>query len=109
MNLLLSFKRQVALCATLTILLASIQVAAQYKDDPNRDQIPHYLRESARGNTDLPLSTVMTINNYDNFNLGVDFGEGNIAESNQIPGWYSTASATFFMRTCTDLPLPASR
>ena len=94
MNLLLSFKRQVALCATLTILLASIQVAAQYKDDPNRDQIPHYLRESAHGNTDLPMSTVMTINNYDNFNLGVDFGEGNIAESNQIPGWYFNAYNT---------------
>jgi len=75
--------------------IAAIQpVQAQHVDDPNRDQVPWYLRETASRVTDLPLSTVMTINNFDNFNLGVDFGESNMAENPQVPAWYFTAYNT---------------
>jgi len=75
-------------------LLSSFQVLAQYQDNPNLDQVPRYLREAAPKSPDLPLSTIITINNYDNFNLGVDFGEGNIAESMQNPPWFFTAYNT---------------
>ena len=74
--------------------LAASPVVAQYQDNPNRDQVPQYLRETARHNTDLPLSSVIVVNNFDNFNLGVDFGESNMAENPQIPSWYFTAYNT---------------
>ncbi|MCX6304978.1 MAG: T9SS type A sorting domain-containing protein [Bacteroidetes bacterium] len=75
-------------------LLFSFQVRAQVGDDPNRDQVPGYLRELAGQHTDLPLSTTITINNYDNFNLGVDFGESNMAENPLVPAWFFTAYNT---------------
>ncbi|MDP1621242.1 MAG: T9SS type A sorting domain-containing protein [Bacteroidales bacterium] len=75
-------------------LFSSVPVLAQYVDDPNRDQIPQYLRDFAPTNTDAPLSTVMTVNNFDNFNLGVDFGESNIAANPMIPAWFFTAYNT---------------
>jgi hypothetical protein len=75
-------------------LLLSFQVPAQKPDDPNLDQVPQYLRETAPNNTDLPASTFITINNYDNFNLGVDFGESNIAENPLNPPWFFTAYNT---------------
>jgi hypothetical protein len=40
------------------------------------------------------LSSVVTVNNYDNFNLGVDFGESNIAENPLQPPWFFTAYNT---------------
>jgi hypothetical protein len=75
-------------------LLSSFPVIAQHEDDPNLDQVPRYLREIAPGNTDVPLSTVITINNFDNFNLGVDFGESNITENPLNPPWFFTAYNT---------------
>ncbi|MFZ4523522.1 MAG: T9SS type A sorting domain-containing protein [Bacteroidales bacterium] len=75
-------------------LLSSFQVFSQEKIDPNLDQVPRYLREVEPKNTDLPLSTVITVNNFDNFNLGVDFGESNIAENPLNPPWFFTAYNT---------------
>ena len=63
----------------LFLLLAVNQVLAQYQgDNPNLDQIPQYLRERASAVTDAPLSSVITIGNWDNFSLGVDFAENKI-------------------------------
>ncbi len=79
----------------LFILMTVNQVFAQYQgDNPNLDQIPQYLRERASVNTDAPLSSVVTIDNWDNFSLGVDFGENNMAENPNQPAWYFTAYNT---------------
>ncbi len=76
------------------LLLLSTPVCAQYVDDPNLDQIPEYLRNNLPSSNDLPLSSVITIDNYDNFNLGVDFAENNMAENPAVPVWYFTAYNT---------------
>ncbi|MFC2102130.1 T9SS type A sorting domain-containing protein [Bacteroidota bacterium] len=75
-------------------LLCSFQAIAQYEDDPNRDQLPRELWDRAPQQTDAPLSTTITINNWDNFNLGVDFGESNIASNPLVPAWVATAYNT---------------
>ncbi len=75
-------------------LLSSPSLHAQYIDNPNLDQIPVYLREAASNTPRLPLSTVITVNNFDNFNLGTDFGESNMAENPLNPAWYFTAYNT---------------
>ena len=82
--------------AGLLFLLMSVnQVFAQYKgDNPNLDQVPQYLRERASVVNDAPLSTVVTIGNWDNYNLGVDFAESNMAENPNQPKWYFTAYNT---------------
>lgn len=79
----------------LLFLMTAGQVFAQSEvDDPNLDQIPQYLRERASANTDAPLSSIITIDNWDNFSLGVDFAENNIAEHPSNPTWYFTAYNT---------------
>ena len=80
--------------AMMASVLASLTMTGQTKDNPLRDQVPQYLRETIRVNHDAPLSTVITVNNYDNFNLGVDFGESNMAESPLAPPSYFTAYNT---------------
>ncbi len=61
-------------------------------DNPNLDQIPLSLLKRSQENPDvIPLSSVITIDNFDNFDLGIDFAEGNIAENPANPTWYFTA------------------
>jgi hypothetical protein len=60
-------------------------------DDPNLDQVPRYLRENFPAYDHAPLSTVITVDNWDNFNLGVDLAENNIAASLQNPAWHFLA------------------
>jgi len=94
MNKSTSLKHFISIFIGIMALLSFFQVAAQNSDDPNRDQVPRYMLEFAPKTTDLPLSSVLTVNNYDNFNLGVDFGESNIAANPLIPNWYFTAYNT---------------
>ena len=78
------------------LLLAScIHVSAQ-DDNPNLDQLPRSLwdRIIPSNNQLLPASSVITIGNWDNYNLGVDFGESNMAASLSNPAWYFTAYNT---------------
>ena len=63
-------------------------------DNPNLDQIPRYLRLNPPKSPSVPLSTVITVNNWDNFNLGTDFGESNVAAHMQNPSKYFTAYNT---------------
>ena len=67
---------------------------AQSEDDPNLDQIPRSLLNAAQNQTDAPLSSVITVGNWDNFNLGVDFAENNMSAHPSIPTWYFTAYNT---------------
>ena len=75
-----------------TLLYASGTYSqAEWADDPNLDQVPRYLRENPPVTDQAPISSAITINNFDNFNLGVDFAENNIAVSLQNPAWFFTA------------------
>lgn len=76
------------------LLILTKPLGAQSIDNPNLDQVPPYLRNINPSSNDLPLSSVITINNYDNFNLGVDFAENNMAENPAVPLWYFTAYNT---------------
>lgn len=63
-------------------------------DNPNLDQIPYYLRDRVKPQKDAVLSSVITINNWDNYSLGIDFAENNMAEHPSQPTWYFTAYNT---------------
>jgi hypothetical protein len=89
------FRLPLAFLLAILCLVSALPLSAQYVDDPNLDQIPPYLRNrQSKSPGGLPLSTVITVNNYDNFNLAVDFAENNIAENPNIPTWYFTAYNT---------------
>ncbi len=77
------------------VYIIGYQTYAQYKmDDPNLDQIPQYLRESFSTTSDASLSSVTTIGDWDNFSLGVDFAENNMAMNPKQPKWFFTAYNT---------------
>lgn len=84
-----------AVLFTFTISLQ--QTFGQYvqtKDNPNLDQIPTSLLNEIPYPGDAPLSSVIIIDNFDNFNLGVDFAESNVAAHLSEPTWYFTAYNT---------------
>ena len=92
----LNYILYICVIATWVFLMIPFGVIAQdltgVEDNPNVDQIPLSLLQQWQGEPDVaPLSSVMTIDNFDNFNLGVDFAEGNIAENPADPTWYFTA------------------
>ena len=79
------------------LLMATNQVFTQnFGDNPNLDQVPQYLRERISNNPDAPNATsaVVTIGNWDNFSLGVDFAENNMATNPKQPTWFFTAYNT---------------
>ena len=94
MNIFTFFRQTLSFFLVTLTLWASLPLFAQYEDNPNRDQIPWYLRNSASQKTDVPLSSIITVNNFDNFNLGVDFGESNMAANPLLPTWLFTAYNT---------------
>ncbi len=59
-------------------------------DDPNLDHVPADFIEHMK---DQPpkLSTVVTVDGYDNYFLGTDFAEGHISENPLTPGEYFVA------------------
>ncbi|HNW72616.1 MAG: T9SS type A sorting domain-containing protein [Bacteroidales bacterium] len=80
---------------SLLFVLVITNLSAQVNpDNPNLDQIPFYLRNRIKQTPDAPISTVVTINNWDNYSLGVDFAENNMAENPMNPTWYFTAYNT---------------
>ena len=86
MNVLFGMSLSVMIFQT---IISNAQV--QQADDPNLDQLPRFLRENPPFNDNAPLSTVITIDNWDNFNLGFDFAENNIAANLQNPAWHFVA------------------
>ena len=75
--------------------LISSQLISQNYNNPNLDQLPQSMRNKqlAPPNT-FSTSSVITIGNWDNFNLGVDFGTSNMTANPAIPTWYFTAYNT---------------
>ncbi|MCX6277393.1 MAG: T9SS type A sorting domain-containing protein [Bacteroidetes bacterium] len=85
------------LVGLLFVLLFANQSFAQFKgDNPNLDQIPQYLRERGSATSDgtTANSAVVTIDNWDNYSLGVDFAENNMATDPNHPTWFFTAYNT---------------
>lgn len=70
------------------LLLGANPTFAQYVDDPNLDQIPRFLRENPPKTDAAPTASVITIGNWDNFNMGTDFAENNVATNPRIPTWF---------------------
>ena len=70
----------------------SAQVSVIIPDNPFLDQIPFSVRENIRTQSREPMSgNVITIDNWDNFALGTDYGESNMSSHPGIPSWYFTA------------------
>ena len=92
-------KRLLAIMVGAFFLFPALIIAQEVNnkdDDPNRDHIPLSLLEELKANRGdaAPISSAITIDNWDNFNLGVDFAEGNIAEDPNNPPWYFAAFNT---------------
>ncbi len=64
--------------------------AQEVVDDPNLDRIPQWYIDQTQNMTRMP-SEVITINDYDNFYLGVDFAEGHISVNPLAPTEFFTA------------------
>ena len=73
------------------IILGMFNVQGQkYIDDPNLDQVPKWLIDSIQKGGQK-ASEVITINDYDNYYLGVDLAEGHISTNPQAPAQFFTA------------------
>ena len=79
----------------IVMLLFSAPLTAQ-NEDPNLDQVPksHWNRVVPPPQQKSPSSSIITIGNFDNFNLGVDFAENNMTANPSLPRWYFTAYNT---------------
>lgn len=81
----------IAVIFSLMALLLNLpkSTSAGWNDDPNSDRNPPFVSD---GNSFFmsPMS-VVTIDDYDNFDLGVDFAECHISENPRVPGQYFLA------------------
>ncbi|MCK5766414.1 MAG: PKD domain-containing protein [Bacteroidales bacterium] len=75
--------------AGLLIVIGSADLFSQ-DDNPNLDRIPADFLQHQANQTRNP-STVVTIDGYDNYYLGVDFAEGHISENPLTTGEYFVA------------------
>ena len=60
-------------------------------ENPNLDQVPLELIKTLPAKTPTSVASVITIGDYDNFNLGVDLAENNMAADPAHPSWFFTA------------------
>jgi len=77
----------------LLILFAITTVSAQkqqYTDNPNLDQIPQWYIDQIQNSVKAP-SQVITVNDFDNFYLGVDFAESHLSVNPTAPTQFFTA------------------
>ncbi len=75
----------------LLALLSSGHIMGQLEaDDPNLDRIPQWYIDQIQNMQRQP-SEVVTINDFDNFYLGIDFAEGHISVNPQDPTQFFTA------------------
>ncbi len=61
-----------------TLLLSGVVMGQEIDDDPNLDRIPQWYLDQTQNMQRMP-SEVITIDDFDNFYLGVDFAEGHIS------------------------------
>ena len=82
--------KSVFCCLTFFMMLLQVNVTfaqVNQEDAPNLDRPPLQIRLHPPQNLDVPMATVITVDNWDNWNLGTDFAENNIATSLQNPTW----------------------
>jgi len=87
-------KQMITSLLLLTLLFGTVRLLAQEEtDDPRYDRIPQWYIELME---DAPIrpSTVVTVNDYDNWNLGTDFAEGHISCNPKNPAQFFTAYNT---------------
>ena len=72
--------------------ICSCFVLAQNPDNPLLDQVPAAVRRQISGSSRFPLpGNIITVNNWDNYGLGTDFAESNIAVHPRNAAWFFTA------------------
>jgi len=81
-------------CLSLLMIFNNLIIAQNQEENPNLDQVPQYLLERASAVTEAPLSSIITIGDWDNFSLGTDFAENNMAMNPNQPTWFFTAYNT---------------
>lgn len=91
-------KKLIQLKAILYVILALLVAAPglnaqEVIDNPNLDQIPLWYINQSQNQQRMP-SEVITIDDFDNFYLGVDFAEGHIAVNPLDPKQFFTAFNT---------------
>jgi len=74
------------------VLIFTLNVSSQEEvDNPNLDQIPRSLLEQAKTQQQQRAAQVITIDNYDNFYLGVDFAESHNSVNPEEPTQFFNA------------------
>ena len=112
---MLDKKTKISLLTTLILILSINLSLAQYKDDPNLDQMPKSMRNLSPVQHRQILAPVTSTDGYDNFFLGVDFAEPHLSANPMNPLQFFTAyntNATHFSIngfdwTSNNPPLPS--
>lgn len=87
-------KALVAFVFSAAFLFSSFLLTAQIGyDDPRFDQVPQWVFDSLQNREPL-ATTVITIDGWDNFKIGLDFAEGHISENPQQANRYFTCFNT---------------
>lgn len=84
------FKKVSTSLFTFAIILGASYLVYAYVDDPNKDSVPQYLRDSYTPQIFDAIPPV-TIDDYDNFNTGTDLAEGHISVNPRNPTHFFTA------------------
>jgi len=82
-------KKNIFLFILSIITAFSLTAVAQY-DNPNVDHIPYGLINYYNPRLFIPMG-VITIGDYDNFDMGVDYSEGHVSINPQNPLWIFNA------------------
>jgi len=81
------------------IYLTAPSFAQDFQDDPRYDRIPQWVYDSAASQREITATTVVTIDGWDNFKVGLDFAEGHIVENpkqaNQYFNCFNTTAAHY--------------
>lgn len=76
---------------TISIILLTYSVDGQeFKDNPNLDQVPQWYLEQTQ-NMSRQISQVITVDDYDNYYLGIDLAEGHISVNPLVPAEFFNA------------------
>ncbi|HRE40919.1 MAG TPA: T9SS type A sorting domain-containing protein [Ignavibacteria bacterium] len=90
-NLLPQMRKAFSLLLLLVIGVSISFVVYAQVDDPNLDQIPMHFRNMYQPSIIEDALPPVTIGDYDNFNLGVDFAEGHIVVNPLAPTQFFTS------------------
>lgn len=84
------FKKAFSSLLTLALIVGASYIVYAYVDDPNVDSVPQYLRDSYVPKIYDAMPPV-TIDDYDNFNIGTDFAEVHMTVNPRNPTQFFNA------------------